>query len=138
MGPTRISFILSSFLKYNFFKYLINKIITTTPNSSDITETIKSVCASDTLFFNVPSPIPFPKNPPLIIASMAFSGCAVCVPVDGFINESILFLMYSNLGTKKIKHNNVINDAPKKVKKTNRLTPDIKIKDSQDKKTNKV
>ena len=46
--------------------------------------------------------------------------------------------MYSNLGTKKIKHNNVINDAPKKVKKTNRLTPDIKIKDSQDKKTNKV
>ena len=62
----------------------------------------------------------------------------ITTTVDGFINESILFLMYSNLGTKKIKHNNVINDAPKKVKKTNRLTPDIKIKDSQDKKTNKV
>ena len=43
------------------------------PKSSEITETIKSVCASGILEFNVPSPIPFPKNPPSIIASDAFS-----------------------------------------------------------------
>ena len=43
------------------------------PNSSEITETIKSVWASGIFEFKVPSPIPFPKKPPSIIASDAFS-----------------------------------------------------------------
>ena len=43
------------------------------PNSSEITEIIKSVWASGILEFKVPSPIPFPKKPPSIIASEAFS-----------------------------------------------------------------
>ena len=34
--------------------------------------------------------------------------------------------------------NNVTNDTPKKVKNTNKLIPDIKTKDNQDKQTNKV
>ena len=33
------------------------------PNSSAITEKIKSVCASGKLFFKEPSPIPFQKYP---------------------------------------------------------------------------
>ena len=36
---------------------------------------MKSVWASGIFEFNVPSPIPFPKKPPSIIASDAFSAC---------------------------------------------------------------
>ena len=61
--------------------------------------------------------MPFPKKPPLVIASIAFSDCAVCVPLNGLKKESILFLIYSNLGIKKIKYNNVKNEIPKKLKK---------------------
>ena len=49
----------------------------TTPNSSDITEIMKSVCVSEPLYFNVPSPMPFPKKPPLEIPSTDFVTCAL-------------------------------------------------------------
>ena len=55
----------------------------TTPNSSDITDIMKSVCASYPLYFSVPSPIPFPKKPPLDIPSSDFATWAPCVPKSG-------------------------------------------------------
>ena len=72
------------------------------------------------------------------MASMAFSACPPCVPVVGLKKESILFLIYSNLGIKIIKYNNTINNRPKKTTNINRLMPDIKTKVNQDRKTSKV
>ena len=53
---------------------------------------MKSVCVSDPLYLSVPSPIPFPKKPPLDIPSIDFAACAPCVPVSGLKKEKFYFL----------------------------------------------
>ena len=70
---------------------IIKKIIII-PNSSEITDTIKSVWASGILEFKVPSPIPFPKKPPSIIASDAFSDWKLLFD-ELSKNEEILILI---------------------------------------------
>ena len=70
-----VSFIFLKILYANNMNANINRRIIIIPNSSEITDTIKSVCASGILEFKVPSPIPLPKKPPSIIASDAFSAC---------------------------------------------------------------
>ena len=94
--------------------------------------------ASGTLFLRVPSPIPFPKKPPLVIESIAFYDCALCVPVSALKKDSILFLMYTNFGIYFIKKKRAINKIIEEDTKKIILIPDIKIKTDQLKKTNKV
>ena len=94
--------------------------------------------ASGTRFFKVPSPIPLPKKPPLIIDSIALSDWKLWVPVEESKKENNLSLMYSNFWTKKIKYKktkiNNINNIPKKIK----LIPEVKIKIDQLKNTKRV
>ena len=54
------------------------------------------------LFFKVPSPIPFPKKPPLIIESKALSDWKLYVPFSVSKKDNNLFLIYSNFETKKL------------------------------------
>ncbi len=94
--------------------------------------------ASGTLFFKVPSPIPFPKNPPLVIDSIALSDCKLYVPVSELKKDNNLFLMYWNFSIKKIKYDNTkINEKNEIVKKII-FIPEVKIKIDQLKKTNSV
>ena len=57
------------------------------------------MCASGTLFLSVPSPIPLPKKPPLVIDSKALSDWKLYVPASKSKKDNNLFLIYSNLGT---------------------------------------
>ena len=96
------------------------------------------MCASGTLFFNVPSPIPFPKKPPLVIDSIAFSDCALCEPVSVLKKDNILFLIYSNFGKNLIEKYNPMDKIKHEVIKKITFIPDIKIRTDQLKKINNV
>ena len=61
--------------------------------------------------------MPLPKKPPLIMASDALSDWKLWVPETGLKKDSILSLIYSNLGIKKIKYNNKESIIPKNIKK---------------------
>ena len=80
------------------------------PNSSAITGKIKSVCASDILFFIMPSPGPFPKKPPDSYAEKEFFIWSM--PSHGaFKKQSILLLTWANmLYPNRIPHPNKLND----------------------------
>ena len=113
-------------------------IMATTPNSSEITDMIQSVCASGTLFLSVPSPIPLPKKPPLVIESIALSDWKLLVPESLLKKDRIRSCIQLNLGTYKIKYVSKIIAKQKRAKRINILIPAVKIKTDQEKTTNKV
>ena len=90
------------------------------------------------MFLRVPSPIPFPKKPPLVIDSIALSDWKLWDPVSLSKNEKIRLWMYSNLGTKIIKYASNTELNKKIAINKYKLIPEVKIRTAQEKITNKV
>lgn len=103
-----------------------------------MTARTKSVCASGTLSFNTPSPMPLPVNPPCFIDSKAFWVCKLS-PLLGSIKVFNLLKIYENLSL----NNSNVDDMPTKIARPKEirraiLIPETNIKINQTEKINKL